>query len=241
MQYFNRSFAIATNTPISSVPRISEDRFFSKLILNPFQSPISNHACNIPIKHNQLSVCKSVQSFQPIVVNVNVAAVPVRHRLHVVKSVFHNQRLFCLAKPIFLTVDTVTDTPDVYNIVKYVTSTHNVRQVFPSTHNAISIPTQVYYPKNNNNIANSHLPLTNLLPSSEKESSTLSLTSDLSFLKCTSSLPEISCPRIYHHVSSSLKFSLFFMILFNAMLLHQPLQNVLILNILTNFTLFLLV
>ena len=31
------------------------------------------------------------------------------------------------------------------------------------------------------------------------------------------------------------------MILFNAMLLHQPLQNVLIFNVLTDFTLFLLV
>ena len=69
---------------------------------------------------------------------------PVRHRLDVVKSVFHHQCVFCLAKPIFLTVDTVTDTPN----VKYVTSTHNVRKVFPSTHNSISIPTQVYCPKN---------------------------------------------------------------------------------------------
>ena len=153
--------------------------------------------------------------------------------LCVTKSVFHHQRVFCLAKPIFLTVDTVTDTPN----VTYITSAHNVRKVFPSTHNSISIPTQVYYPKNNNNIANSHLPLTNLLPSSETKSSTLSLTSNLCFSECTFSLPEISCPRIYHHVSPSLKFSLFFMLLFNAMFLHQPLQNVFIFNILTDFTL----
>ena len=166
---------------------------------------------------------------------------PVRHRLHVVKSVFHHQRVFCLAKPIFLVVDTVIDTPNMYNVVMYVTSAHNVRKAFPSTRNSISIPTQVYCPKNNNNIANSHLPLTNLLPSSETKSSTLSLTSNLNFSECTFSLPEISCPRIYHHVSSSLKFSLFFMLLFNAMFLHQPLQNVLIFNILTDFTLFLLV
>ena len=52
---------------------------------------------------------------------------------------------------------------------------------------------------------------------------------------------EISCSRIYHHVSSSVKFSLVFMILFNAMLLHQLLQNVVIFNILSDFTLFLLV
>ena len=108
-------------------------------------------------------------------------------------------------------------------------------------HLPISIPTQVCCPNNNNNIASSHLPFTNPLPSSETKSSTLSLTSNLCFSECTFSLPEISCSRIYHHVSSSLKFSLFFMILFNAMFLHQPLQNVLIFNILTDFTLFLLV
>ena len=164
--------------------------------------PISNLACNNPIKHNQQSVCKSDQSFQPVVINVNVVSVSVHHRLHVVKSIFRHQHVFCLAKPIFLTVDTVTDTPN----VKYVTSTHNVRKVFPSTHNSISIPT-----------------------------------SNLWFSECIFSLPKISCPRIYHHASSSLKFSLFFMILFNAMFLHQPLQNVLIFNILTDFTLFLLV
>ena len=70
----------------------------------------------------------------------------VRHCLHVVKSVFHHQRVFCLAKLIFLTVDTVTDTVNVYNVVRHVTSTH-VRKVFPSTHSSISIPTQVYCPK----------------------------------------------------------------------------------------------
>ena len=120
---------------------------------------------------------------------------PVRHRLHVVKSVLRHQRLFCLAKPIFLTVDTVTDTPN----VKYVTSTDNVRKVFPCTHNSVSIPRQVYCPKNNNNIVNSHLPLTNLLPSSETKYSSLCLTANLCFSECTFSLPEISCPRIYHH------------------------------------------
>ena len=142
-------------------------------------------ACNIPIKHNQQSARKSVQSVQPVVVNINVVLEPVRHRLHVVKSVFHHQRVFCLAKPIFLTVDTVTDTPD----VKYVTSTHNVCKVFPSTQNSISIPTQICCPNNNeNNIASSHLPLTKPLPSSETKSSNLCSS------ECTFSLPKISCP-----------------------------------------------
>ena len=67
------------------------------------------------------------------------------------------------------------------------------------------------------------------------------MTSNLNFSECTFSLPEISSSGIYHHVSSSVKFSLLFMILFNPLLLHQPIQNVLIFNILTDFTLFLLV
>ena len=125
-----RSFAVATNTPISSVPHILQDNFFPKIIINASKSPISNLACNIPIKHIQRSICESVQSFQPVVVNVNVVSVPVRHRLHVVKYVFRHQHLSCLAKPIFLTVDNVTDTLNVCNVVKYVSSTHNVRKVF---------------------------------------------------------------------------------------------------------------
>ena len=120
-----------------------------------------------------------------------------RHRLHVVKPVFCYQHVSCLSKPIFLTVDTVTDTLNICNVIKYVSSTHNVRKVFPSTHNSISIPRQVYCPENNNNIANSHLPFRNLLSSSETKSSTSSLTSNLNFSECTFSLPEISCSRIY--------------------------------------------
>ena len=88
---------------------------------------------------------------------------PVCHRLHVVKSVFCHQHVSCLVKPAFLTVDTVTNTLNVCNVVKYVSSTNNVHKVFPSTHNSISIPRQVYCPENNNNIVNSHLSLTNLL------------------------------------------------------------------------------
>ena len=168
--------------------------------------------------------------------SLNLQSVPVCHRLHVVKSVFRHQHISCLAKPIFLTVDTVTDTLNVCNVVKYVSSTYNARKVFLPTHNSKSIPRQVSCLENDNDIANSHLSLTNLLSSFETKSPTSSLTSNLNFSECTFSLSEISCYRIYHHVSSSVKFSLFFMILFNAMFLNQPLQNVLIFNILTDFT-----
>ena len=137
---------------------------------------------------------------------------PVCHRLHVVKSVFCHQHVSCLFKPAFLTVDTVTNTLNVCNVMKYVSSTNNVHKVFPSTHNSISIPRQVYCPGSNNNIANPHLPLTNLLSFPETRSSTSSLISNLNFSECTSSLPGISCSLIYHHASSSVKFSLFFYI-----------------------------
>ena len=138
------------------------------------------------------------------------------HRLYVVKSVFCHQHVSCLAKPMYLTVDTVTDTLNVCNVITYASSTHNVRKVFSSTHNSVSTPKQVYCPENNNNIVNSHLPLTNLLSSSETKSSTSFLTSNLNFSECTFSLPETSCSRIFYLVSSSVKFSLFFTILFNV-------------------------
>ena len=142
-----RSFAISADTPISSVPRILQDILFPKIMINPSKSPTSNLSCNILIKQIHRSICKSVQSFQPVVVNVNVVSVPVRHCLHVVKSVCRHQHVSCLAKPIFVTVDTVTDTLNVCNVVKHVSSTHNVRKVFPFTHNSISIPRQVYCPE----------------------------------------------------------------------------------------------
>ena len=115
---------------------------------------------------------------------------------------------------------------------------HNVRQVFPSTHNSASIPRHVsYLENNNNNITNYHLPLKNLFSSSQTESSPSSLSLNLSLSEHTFSLLKISCSWIYHCVCSSVKFSLFFMMLFNTMLLHQPLQNVFIFNSLTDFTL----
>ena len=156
------------------------------------------------------------------------------HRLHVVKSALCQYHASCLAKLIFLTVDTVNVTLNKCNVVQYVSSTHNVCKVFPSTHNSVSTARQVYCPENN--IANSHLPLINSV-SSETKFSASSLTSNLNVSEYTFSVPEISCSRIYH-VSSSVKFSLFF-ILFNEMLLHQPMQNRLMFNIFRDFTLFL--
>ena len=46
---------LCTNTPISSVRRISQDNFFPKLILEPSQSPISNLACIVRFQSNRIS------------------------------------------------------------------------------------------------------------------------------------------------------------------------------------------
>ena len=120
----SKSFATATNTPISSVP-------------HPLKSSIPDLASNIPIKHSHRSICRPVQVFEPVAVNVNSVSVPVCHRFHVAESVFCHQHVSSLAKLIFLTADTVTDTLNVCNVVKYVSSTNNTGKVFPSNHNPI--------------------------------------------------------------------------------------------------------
>ena len=129
--------------------------FFPKLIFNPSKLSIPDLACNIPIKHNHRSICKSVQSFQPVIVNVNVVSVPLCHRFHVVKPAFRNQHVTSLTKPLF-----ITDTLNTCTVVKYVSSTHDTRKFFPSTHNSISIPIHISCLENDN-IANCHLLLTN--------------------------------------------------------------------------------
>ena len=77
----SKPFAIATKTLTSSVPRILQGNFFPKLILNLSKSSIPD-PCNIPINHNHWSICKSVLSFEPVVVNVNVVSVPVSSFSH---------------------------------------------------------------------------------------------------------------------------------------------------------------
>ena len=225
----SKSFAIATNKkPNFSVPHILQGNFLPKIIRNPSKSSIPDLACNIPIKHSYRSICKSFQTFKPVAVNVHFVSVPVCHYFHVVKLAFCHQYVSSLAKPIYLAVYTDTDTLNVCNVVKHVSSTHDTGKLFPSTHNFVSTPRHVSWLESNN-IANFHLSLTNLLSSFETKFSPFSLTSNLNFPECTFSFPEISLSRIFYHISSSAKCSLFFMILFNAMLLHQPIQNMLIL------------
>ena len=195
-----------------------------------------------PVKHNYWPICKSVLSLEPVV--VNVVSVHVCRRFHVVKSVLCHQHVSPLAKPLFMTVDTVTNTLNVCKVLKYIGPTRDTSKVFPSTHNSISIFRHICC-LHTDNIANSHLLLINFLSSSKTQSPS-SLTLNINFPEWTFSLPEISSSQIFHHVSSSGKFCfssspLLFMVLFNSLLLHQPIQNVLIFNILADFTLFLLV
>ena len=106
----SKSLANATNAPISSISRILQGNFLPKRLCNLSKYFIPDLFCNIPTKHNHRSICKSVQAFEPVVVNVNFVSVPACHLFHVVKSIFLHQFVSSLAKPIFLTADTVTDT-----------------------------------------------------------------------------------------------------------------------------------
>ena len=62
---------------------------------------------------------------------VNVVSVRACHRFHVVKSAFRHQHVSSFVKPLFMTVDTVTDTLNVCNVVKHVSSIVHTCQVFP--------------------------------------------------------------------------------------------------------------
>ena len=146
-----KSFAVVT----FSVPCIVQGKFFPKLKLNPSKSSILDHACNIPVKHIHWSIYKSAKLFESIVVNVNVVSVRISHHFHEVKSVFHHQHVSSLAKS--LTVDTVTDTLNVFKVVEFVSPTRDTCRVFPFTHKFISIPGHISCLENDN-IANSDLP-----------------------------------------------------------------------------------
>ena len=67
------------------------------------------------------------------------------------------------------------------------------------------------------------------------------MTSKLNILLRPSLPPGTSCPLSFQHVSSSIKICLFLMTFFNAILLKQPTQYVLVFNILTDIILFFLV
>ena len=163
--------------------------------------------------------------FEPVAVNVNFAPVSVCQCVNVVRSVF---RHVSLVRPV-----------TVYN-AKSVNSAHHIRGVFPSVHCTTSIHRHFSY-RRHEKVTSFPLPSSNLLSSLGTKSHLSPLTSKLNLSPRPSSPPETSSPPNFQHVSSSIKICLFLMTLFNAILLNQPTQYILVFNILTDFILFFLV
>ena len=138
--------------------------------------------------------------------------------LNVAKSVSCNLHVSSLAEPIFICFNTVHFLNDC-NAVKFVSSTHHIRRV---TH-VISNHRQAFYPK------------TNVLSSSRTKSSPCYSTSNPRFSPLGISSQNLQ------HISLSAKFCMFFMMLFNVTLLNQPIQNILVFDILMDLILLLLV
>ena len=91
------------------------------------------------------------------------------------------------------------------------------------------------------NVTSFPLPSSILLSSSGTKSHLSSFTSKLNLSPRPSSPPGTSSPPNFQHVFCSFKICLFLMTLFNATLLNQPTQYILVFNILTDIILFFLV
>ena len=174
--------------------------------------------------------------FEPVAVNVNFAPVSVC-RVSVVRSVFCHPHVSFLAKPLYTTV-TLVRTVTVYN-VKSVNSAHHISGVFPSVHCTTSIHQHFPYQRHEN-VTSFPLPSSNLLSSPGMKTHLSSLTSKLNLSPRPPSPPGSSSPSNFQHVSSLIKICLFLMTLFNAILLNQPTQYILVFNILTDIILFFL-
>ena len=129
------SFKSCTKASNKSFPRVTHfcpENFAPKHLHNPSQSLTCDLACNVPTKLKHYDSCKSVMPFEPVVVNVNFASVPVCQRVNIVRSVFCHPHVSFLAKPLFTTVSPVHPVT-VYNF-KSVNSAHHICGVFPSMH-----------------------------------------------------------------------------------------------------------
>ena len=172
---------------------------------------------SVSTQSNHQLVCNSVISFKPVPVNESFA--PMHVLVNVVISISFNLCVSSLAKPMFIYLNTVRSL-NVCNAVKSMNPKHHIRRV---THNVISKHRQAFYPK------------TNILSSSRTKSSPSYLTSKPSFS------PFVISSRTHQHISLSAKLSIFFMVLFNATLLKQSIQNILAFDILMGLILRLLV
>ena len=170
---------------------------------------------SVSTQPNHQLVCNSVMLFKPVPVNVSFA--PMYVCVNVVRSVSCNLRVSSLAKHMFIYLNTVFSL-NVCNAVKSASSTHHIRRV---TYNVISNHRQAFHPK------------TNVLSSSRTKSSPSYLTSNPSFS------PFAISSRNHQHISLSAKLCIFFMMLFNATLLKQSIQNILVFDILMDLILLL--
>ena len=136
-------------------------------------------------------------------------------RVNVVRSVSCNLRVSSLAKPMFFYLNTVRSW-NVCNAVKSVGSTLHIRRI---TRNVIIKHRQAFYPK------------INALSSFRTNSSPSYSTSNPSFS------PFVISSRNHQHTSLSAKLCIFFMMLFNATLLKQSIQNILVFDILMDLIL----
>ena len=166
---------------------------------------------------NHHLVCNSVMSLEPVPLNLSFT--PMHMRVNLVKSVSCNLRVSSLAKPMFIYLNTVRSL-NVCNTVKSVSSKHHIRRV---THDVISNHRQAFYPK------------TNVVSSSRPKSSPAYSTGNPSFS------PVVISSRNFQHIFLSAKACILFKMLFSMTLLKQPIQNILVFDILMDLISLLLV
>ena len=224
-----KSLTKASNKPFPSAARFCPGNFAPKHLHNPSQSLVFDLARNVPTRLKHYVICKSVAPFEAVAVNVNFAPVYVCQRVNVVKLVFCHPHISFLANPCLPLLTLFV----LWLFTKSVNSAHHIRRVFPSVHCTASIHRQFSYQRN---VSVTSFPLrsSNLLSSSVIKCHLSPLTSTLNLSPRHPSPPGASSSPNFQHVPSSIKICLFLMTLFNAILLNQPTQYILVFNILTD-------
>ena len=186
----------SSNELLSMVSGVSCGKFVRNQMSISCKSFAHDLVFSVSTKSNHHLVCKSVISSETVPVNVLFASA--HERVNAVKSVSCNLRVSSLAKPMFIYLNTVRSL-NVCNAVKSLSSAHHTGRVFPVTHDVLSNHRQSFYPK------------INVLWSSRTKSS----------LSYSTSNPRSLNLR---HIALSAKFCIFFMMLFNVILLNQSIK-----------------
>ena len=180
---FNKLYKIALSFKLNNVD-------FSPLPFLSVSKPVSSASVSLPF----ITACKPVtrsintklSKLFDIATNKRISSVSRISQVNFFRIFIHNFSKLSVYLPIHSYVSsyvsTVNDTLNICDVLTYVSSTHDTRKFFPSTHNFISITRHVSCLENNNIISNTHRLLTSLLPLSETKSSPLSLTRNLNFL-----------------------------------------------------------